>query len=156
LFVFDYLVAVCYSIYNRRYGIYIFHFRLIHQTGNRRTKSTQEKGKNFQKGTRFTHSIFIFFPVRDSFHGALPPIRVLCLLDNRKLFFFFFFKKKEETFENKIKGKEITFYLLGISINKPHPILHSTHFYWIKKKRYLGTETFQEEKEKEKGAEMRK
>jgi hypothetical protein len=27
LFVFDYLVAVCYSIYNRRYGIYIFHFR---------------------------------------------------------------------------------------------------------------------------------
>jgi hypothetical protein len=155
LFVFDYLVAVCYSIYNRRYGIYIFHFRLIHQTGNRRTKSTQEKGKNFQKGTPFTHSIFIFFPLGIHFTVRCPPSE-FCVSWITESFSSSSSLKKKETFENKIKGKEITFYLLGISINKPHPILHSTHFYWIKKKRYLGTETFQEEKEKEKGAEMRK
>jgi hypothetical protein len=59
--------------------------------------------------------------------------------------------KKKETFENKIKGKEITFYLLGISINKPHPILHSTHFYWIKKKKGTwGRKLFKKKKRKKK------
>jgi hypothetical protein len=150
LFVFDYLVAVCYSIYNRRYGIYIFHFRLIHQTGNRRTKSTQEKGKNFQKGTPFTHSIFIFFPLGIHFTVRCPPSE-FCVSWITESFSSSSSLKKKETFENKIKGKEITFYLLGISINKPHPILHSTHFYWIKKKKGTwGRKLFKKKKKKKK------